>query len=126
MILVYAIIFIAFEAISEALIKKHYPDSIIFKGWLQWLLAVVLFLIWFVIAYCFDGYYVPTLKLIIGFVFVRFMIFDSIYNLTVGLPWDYYGTTKLYDRIMVKLGSWGWMMKAICGIVGVVFLLGWS
>ena len=39
---------------------------------------------------------------------------------------DYYGTTKLYDRIMFELGGFGWMMKLIFGIIGVVFLMGWS
>jgi hypothetical protein len=98
MILFYAILFILFEAIGEALLKKHYPTSYIFKGWLQWVIAIALFLIWFVIAYNFDKYYVETWKLITGFVFVRALIFNPIYNIVSGLPISYYGTTKLYDR----------------------------
>ena len=125
MILLLAILFILFEAILEALIKKHYPDSFIFKWWLQWIIAIALFAIWlFVIALPFDKYYVETWKLITGFVFVRFAVFDLAFNLTFGLKWNYYGTTKLYDRIMAELGSWGWMMKLILGIIGIIFLLG--
>jgi hypothetical protein len=123
--LLYAFLFIAFEAITEALIKKHYPDSFIFKGWLQWIIAIALFGVWlFAIALPFDKYYVPTWKLIMGFIGVRFLIFDFAYNLTFGLKWNYYGTTKLYDRIMNKLGEYGLMLKVICGIIGVCFLLG--
>jgi len=127
MILLLALVFICFEAVGETLIKKHYPDSFIFKWWSQWIIAIGLFAIWlFVIALPFDGYYVPVIKLILGFIFVRFLVFDFAYNLTFGLKWNYYGTTKLYDRIMTSLGSWGLMMKVICGIMGIVFLMGWE
>jgi len=122
MILLYAILFICFEAIGEALIKRRHPESFIFNSALQWIISISLFVIWFLIAYNFD--YVETWKLITGFVFVRFLVFDVVWNLVRGVAWNYYGTTKWYDRILVKLGSWGWFMKAICGIVGIVFLMG--
>jgi len=67
---------------------------------------------------------IPVWKLIAGFVFIRFLIFDTIYNLTRGLPWNYVGSTKLYDKVLAKTGSWGWFLKAILGIVGIAFLLG--
>ena len=124
-LLITALLVILAEAISEALIKKRYPDSFIFKGWLQWFISIALFGIWlFAIALPFDGYYVPTVKLILGFVFVRFLIFDFAYNLTSGLPLMFNGTTKHYDRIMAELGGWGLMMRIILGIVGICFLLG--
>jgi len=127
MVLIIALIVILAEAIAEALIKKRHPDSFIFKWWLQWIIAIALFLIWlFAIALPFDKYYIPTWKLITGFVFVRFAIFDIAYNLTSGLKWNYYGTTKLYDRIMIRLGGWGWWIKLCLGIIGACFLLGLS
>ena len=127
MILLFTIFFILFEAISEALIKKRYPDSFIFKWWVQWIIAFALFLGWFIWAFNFDKYYVPTWKLITGFVFVRFAIFDIAYNLTSGLKWNYYGNTKLYDRIMAKLADWGWFMKIVLfAPMGGAFLLGWD
>ena len=79
---------------------------------------------WFIWAIHFDGYYVPTWKIITGFVFVRFALFDVIWNISRGVKWNYYGTTKLYDRIMFELAEWGWMLKAIAGIMGICFLLG--
>jgi hypothetical protein len=128
MILLYAILIIVFEAIAEALIKRHFPavSAIVFRWWVQWLIAIALFALWLLIVLNFDKYYVPVWKLITGFVFVRFMIFDIIYNLTSGLKWNYYGTTKLYDRIMIRLGGWGWFMKGVCGIIGICFLMGWT
>jgi len=125
MILLYAILFICFEAIGEALIKRRYPESFIFNSALQWIISVSLFVIWlFAIALPFDKYYVPDWKLIAGFIFVRFLVFDVVWNVVRGVEWNYYGTKKWYDRTMTKLGSWGWFMKAICGIVGIVFLIG--
>lgn len=126
MILILSLIIIVLEAGGEGIWKRFSLPDFIFKLWLQWLIAIFLFGLWFIIAYHFDGYYVPTWKLIVGFIFVRFAIFDITYNLANGQKWNYYGTTKLYDRIMIKLGSWGWFMKGVCLIIGVVFLLGWS
>jgi hypothetical protein len=128
MLLLYAILFIEFEAIGEALVKRHFPaiSGFVFRGWVQWVIAILLFALWFCIALKFDNYFVPTWKIIMGFVFVRFMIFDVSYNIASGLPIKYYGTTKLYDRIMTKLGSWGWFVKFVCGVMGACFLLGYS
>jgi hypothetical protein len=127
MILFYAILFILAEAITEALIKQSHPGSIIFKWWVQWIIAIGLFVIWlFALALPFDKYYVPDTKLVIGFVFVRFAIFDIIWNLARGVKWNYYGTTKLYDKIMFALGSFGWFMKFVFGVIGIIFLIGIS
>ena len=82
--------------------------------------------IWLIWALNFDGYYVPTWKIITGLVFVRFAIFDVAWNLARGVKWNYYGTTKWYDRVMYELGSFGWMLKGISGIIGTIFLLGYS
>lgn len=126
MILFYAFLFIVFEAITEALIKQFHPGSFIFKWWVQWIIAIGLFLIWYFLMQGFDKYYVENWKLITGFIFVRFAVFDLVYNITFGNPLFYYGTTKLYDRIMAELGGWGWMAKIICGIMGICFLLGYE
>ena len=103
MILAAAIFLILTEAITEALIKKRYPDSFIFKGWVQWFIAIVLFAFWLWIAYTFSS--VPLWKLITGFVFVRFAIFDIAYNLTAGEEMYYIGMTKRYDKF------WMWFFK---------------
>jgi len=127
MILLYAILTIFFEAITEGLLKRFNKAQWLFNNYVQAVIAVGLFIVWlFVFALPFDGYYVPTIKLITGFIFVRFAIFDVTWNLARGVKINYYGTTKLYDRIMVRLGSFGWFLKLICGIVGICFLIGIS
>jgi len=123
MILIYAIAIILFEAIGEGLLKKNKLCDFIFKWWVQWLIAIVLFLLWFFVFTTAD---IPIWKLVTGFVFVRFAIFDVAWNLARGVKWNYYGSVKLYDRIMFELAEWGWMMKIICGIVGIIFLMGWQ
>jgi len=113
MLLITAIIIILIEAVTEGLLKRFDTgiNEIIFDAWIQWVIALMFFGSWFIWAIHFDGYYVPTWKIITGFVFVRFAIFDVTWNLARGQKWNYYGTTKLYDRIMYELGSFGWMMK---------------
>jgi hypothetical protein len=66
---------------------------------------------------------IPLWKIIVGFVGIRFALFDIIYNKTRKLPTFFYGTTKLYDRIMTKLASWGWFVKFIIGLTSIVFLI---
>jgi len=127
MILIYAIIIILTEAIGEGLLKRFDTgiSQVIFDSWNQWVIALMFFGIYLMMAFNFTGYFVPAWKIITGFVFVRFAIFDVTINLAWGQKWNYYGTTKLYDRIMYELGSWGWMMKFfVFGPTGICFLLG--
>jgi hypothetical protein len=70
--------------------------------------------------------YKPLVKILIGYVLLRFAIFDIIWNISAGREWYYYGVTKFYDKIMMALGSWGWMVKAIAGVWGISWLLGWQ
>jgi len=65
---------------------------------------------------------VPLWKIITGIVMIRFATFDIIWNISAGQRWYFYGETKLYDRIMIALGGWGWFVKAICLIVGICIL----
>ena len=130
MILLYAILFILFESVGEGLVKRLIPYTIfsrfLFKNWFQWLMAITLFGIWFIIALNFDDYYVPILKLILGYIFVRFGIFDLSYNLAAGNEWNYYGDKKTYDKIMKRFGGFGWFAKFLVFLpMGIVFLMGW-
>ena len=119
-----AIIIILFESVGEGLLKRFGLLEKIFENWMQWLIALILFGGWLVFSLQFDKFYVPAWKIVLGFVFVRFLIFDVTWNIARGVKWNYYGTTKLYDRIMFELGGFGWMMKFIFGIMGICFLLG--
>ena len=128
MILYTALIVILIEAIGEGLLLRFGStiNEVIFDAWIQWVIALMFFGIWLIWALNFDGYYVPVAKMITGFVFVRFAIFDVAINLAWGVEWNYYGVTKGYDRVMYQLGSFGWMLKGISGIIGTIFLLGYS
>ena len=63
--------------------------------------------------------------ILIGYFLFRFAIFDSIWNITAGQNFFFYGSTKLYDQVMTKLGTFGWMLKGIAGIWGITWLMGW-
>jgi len=122
MLLITALIIILTEAIGEGILKRFKPASFVFDKYIQWVIAIFLFALWFILAYHFC--YVPIWKLLAGFVFVRFAIFDISYNLSNGQKWNYYGTVKWYDRTMAKLGSFGWFMKFVVFLpMGIVFLL---
>lgn len=70
---------------------------------------------------------IPFWKIIIGFIFIRFLIFDYTYNKIRGLSLYYQGTTKLYDQMLSSVpGHFILFVKVIAGIVGTTFLLGIS
>lgn len=127
MILLLTILINSVEAIIEALIEK-YNDKLSKKIRSVHLLIVALvFALWFVLVNGTSS--IPLWKLITGFVFIRFAIYDLVWNITTKLcgtniPITYYGTTKLYDRLMTRLGSFGWWLKICAGVVGTAFLLG--
>lgn len=124
-LLISAIIVILAEAITEGVFLRKRISGWLFDDGIQWITSIILFGAWLIYAVSFDRFYVPMPKIVIGFIFIRFLIFDIVFNLSAGLRWDYYGTTKLYDRIMYELGSFGWMMKfVVLGPVGICFLLG--
>jgi hypothetical protein len=73
-----------------------------------------------------DVYLSSFIKILIGYLLLRFALFDIIWNISAGQDLFYYGTTKAYDRFMASLGSWGWMLKGIAGIIGIAFLTKWG
>ena len=127
-----AILTILFEAITEGLLKRFNKAQWLFNNYVQAVIAIGLFVVWlFVFALPFDGYYVPTIKLITGFIFVRFLIFDPSFNLSAGLNINHIGSKKWYDRFLGLIRDmWGistiWFVKVISGGVGTCFLLGIS
>ena len=69
---------------------------------------------------------VSFIKVLIGYLLLRFALFDIIWNISAGQDLFYYGTTKLYDRIMTYLGSWGLMWKCISLVWGIAWLTKWG
>jgi hypothetical protein len=60
--------------------------------------------------------------LIAGYVLLRLWLFDIIHNVSAGLDPFYIGNTKLFDILMSKLATWGWFMRIIGGIIGLVWI----
>ena len=129
MILIYAILFILIQPIAEAVQNNFKPEWNPVVRKLNIPVRIIIAVTWFFTCTSPTIYYVPTGKLIAGYVFVLFMLYDSTWNLTsiiLGKKisiW-YYGDTKWYDRTMAKLAEFGWMLKVICGTMGICFLLG--
>jgi len=66
------------------------------------------------------------IKVLIGYILLRFALFDLVWNVSAGQDLFFYGTTKVYDRFMSSLGSWGWMWKGISLIWGIAWLTEWG
>jgi hypothetical protein len=73
-----------------------------------------------------DIYLRSFIKILIGYLLLRFALFDTIWNLCAGQDLFFYGTTKVYDRFMASLGTWGWMWKGISFIWGIAWLTKWG
>jgi hypothetical protein len=72
-----------------------------------------------------------VLRVVLGYVLVRFAIADLVFNISAGLPLFYIGTTKLYDKIWQAFFAWShipeahflWMFKLIALLIGVTWLV---
>ena len=125
MILLFTILFNALEAVHEALYDN---GKKLLSGIIEAVLkamVVSIALAWFAGIHLFDLDYIPYWKLLTGFVFVRFLMFDVIYNVTRGLPLLFMGSTKLFDRILSKVpASFLAFVRVVLGIIGICFLIG--
>jgi len=64
------------------------------------------------------------ISVVISFVLVRYFLFDAVYNITRGLHIFYFGTTKLYDKVLRRLPFMLIVVtKAFAGFLGIVFLM---
>lgn len=64
--------------------------------------------------------------LVIGYVLLRFALFDIVYNISAVQPVFFIGTTKLFDIIMTKLGAFVWVLKLLAFVWGTAWLLEWQ
>ena len=122
---------ILFEAIPEGFYDRGWKTI---AGVLQsvYLIVITLSLFcWITQTTVIDWHYSPyIIKIIIGYLFVRFAIFDIIYNLSRGNSIFHIGRTKLYDRIIgwimtkfkVQIILYMWV-KFILFVMGIAFLL---
>ena len=116
-IFILALFLIVFEAVYEGLLVrgKHLASELIEDIYRGAVIVIISFWLSMVTT-------IPLWKIITGIVMVRFATFDIIWNISAGQRWYFYGETKLYDRIMIALGGWGWFVKAICLVVGICIL----
>lgn len=116
-------IFLLLEAVFEGLrTGGHLLAAEIMEA--GWLAAVTYGLYSFINGHGFN--YKPILKAIIGYVLLRFALFDLIWNLSAGQDWNFYGTTKLYDTVMNSLGGFGWFLKFCSFVWGIAWLTKWG
>jgi len=66
------------------------------------------------------------IKILIGYLLLRFALFDSVWNIAAGQDIFYYGTTKLYDKIMTQLGAFVFILKFTSLVWGIAWLTKWG
>jgi len=131
--LVVALFLIVFQAVHDGLQMK---DQKSIAGLIKFFYSVVIALVLFawvtseVIFDCNTDTYIVT---IIGYILLRFAIYDPIINRIIRQKWYYIGTTKYFD----KFQRWFFnktripvyyafvLIKPICGFWGFSWLMGW-
>ena len=126
-VLIMAILLIAFEAIYEGLkARKFHIASEIVEFVYLFLITSVAFL-WLLNITWITVWYIPAYKVIIGYIFLRFAIFDFIWNLSAGQSLFYRGKTKLFDKIFAKVPTnFLTFVKIILFIISIVWLLNYE
>lgn len=66
---------------------------------------------------------IPPAKIILGYFFIKYALFDYFYNIIRGESLMHYDN-NVYGEIMTSLSSWGVFMKFVLGIVAIAFLVG--
>ena len=132
MIILVAIFLILFEACFEGLhTGGHFIAS-----------EIVEFVYLAVITFCLFAYLMriklfkqqkPMMfwKIIVGYVLLRFALFDIVFNLSAGLSLNFIGDTKLFDQALQWIKDmWGmspiWFVKFVAGFWGTMWLIGYK
>lgn len=134
MILLAIILFLTvLEAVHEGLTLRYKILGNI-PGWIPGIveaikLAGIVVLIPLIIYFTNNGWEIVSLwQYVLGWVLIRYAIFDPTHNLVAGLPIFYVGNTKLYDRLMQFPDSkWGNFFHGFTRIMafvsGILFVL---
>lgn len=126
--LLVALFLIIFEAVPEGLALGGHKmiagliESIMIAGVVAIIYA---FFTGFKYTYIVTHTIGEYLFILVGYFLLRFGIFDIIFNISAGQEIFFRGTTKLYDIVMSRLGSWGWFIQFCCTLPGVAFLMEW-
>jgi len=124
-----ALFLIVFEAVYEGLVVRGKSlASEVVELVYRAVLTLVLFA-WVTGAKSIINIDIQFIRIIVGYVFLRFSIFDVIWNLAAGQPINFIGSTKLFDKFLQKIRNlWGmnsiWFVRFIAVFWGVAWLLG--
>jgi hypothetical protein len=123
--LLLAFLLIVLEGVFEGLKTAglHYASEIVEVVYLT--VVTLTAIAWLNKKYIFKVKADRFMIVVIGYFLLRFSLFDSIWNIAAGQDFFYYGSTKLYDQVMTKLGTFGWMLKGIAGFWGIAWIAGW-
>ena len=107
-ILLAALFLIVTEALYDGL-KMRGKHTFSARVELLYLIIVILIMFAFLLGIQtpFEYHFVPLWKVIVGYVFLRFAIFNLILNTVAGLKLSFVGTTKDTDKIMQWLMNKG-------------------
>ena len=127
--LITAFFLIALEALYEGLaLAGHSLASGITEG--IYLAGVTVGLFAFITGQLVVDYR-PMARILIGYILLRYALFDLIHNQAAELQLDYIGDTKLFDKGLLWIkGMWGmgpiWLTRAIAAFWGLLWLIGYK
>lgn len=109
------IFLVGLDALSDGLRDEYKKYSHL----LDVLLVVVLLLLPYLYPVCEYNIF----NYIISYIFIRFVLFDYIYNLVRGLPYHYLGSTSYYGIIFRKIPPVVLLFFKILILLVVIFLI---
>jgi hypothetical protein len=121
-----ALFLIIFEAVPEGLALGGHK---MIAGMVEaiYLIGVTIGLFAWITGYNFAWWRTTQsfIKILVGYILLRFALFDFVHNISAGLNPFFIGSTKLYDIILSKLGAFVWILKIIGLVWGTSWLMEW-
>lgn len=105
MLLLICLFLIISEAVYEALYDEGKKTISGLIEFFYKAVVTVMALLWLSGQYNLHLPVIPFWKVLLGFLFLRFALFDAVYNLMRRLPLFYVGSSKVYDKL------WGWFFR---------------
>ena len=121
---------ILFKAIPDGLYDRGLKTTAGFIQDVSWAIIITSLFCWVTATPIINWHYSPhVIKALVGFLFVKFAIYDPLYNLARGNSIFYIGKTKFFDKIVtwimtkfkVQIILYIWI-KFILFIMGIAFL----
>ena len=122
---------ILFKAIPDGLYDRGLKATAGLLQSISWAIIITSLFCWVTATPIINWHYSPhVIKSLVGFIFVRFAIFDIVYNIARGNSIFYIGRTKWFDKMItwimtrfkVQIILYMWV-KFILFVMGIAFLL---